>query len=125
MERYIKQVDKPFMDGSNIIYVNGSYKGSDAIGKLMEDFRCKQSKDMNYPQLAKGVKHFKEEEGGRKVMSDLVKEYAKEYAKEQEKISIIRTAKKFNASREEIIGLLREEMKLSKKKAEAAYKQYA
>ncbi len=125
VERYIKQVDKPFMDGSNIIYVNGSYKGSDAIGKLMEDFRCKQSKDMNYPQLAKGVKYFKEEEGARKFMSDLVKEYGKKCAREQEIKSIVSTAIEFNISKDDIIRVLQKNAKLSKKKAEAAYKQYA
>lgn len=43
------------------LYVNGSYQGEDAIGKLMHDFGCKESKDIYYPELAKGVKHFKEE----------------------------------------------------------------
>ena len=28
----------PFDDGCNIIYVNGSYRGNDALGKLMHDF---------------------------------------------------------------------------------------
>lgn len=51
-----------FDDGSHIVYVNGSYKGNDAVGRLIHDFGCKKSKDIYYPELAKGVKHFKEEE---------------------------------------------------------------
>lgn len=37
---------------------------------------------MNYDTLAQSVEHFKESEGGRKQMSQIVEEYAKEYAKE-------------------------------------------
>lgn len=62
-------------DGSHIVYVNGSYRGDDAVGKLMHDFECKNSKDIYYPELAKGVKHFKEE-GGRKIMCEAVEKYA-------------------------------------------------
>ena len=65
-----------FDDGSHIVYVNGSYKGNDEIGKLLHDFGCKDSKDMYYPELAKGVRHFKEEEGGRKVMCEAIEKYA-------------------------------------------------
>ena len=46
------------------------------VGKLMHDFGCKNSRDIYYPELAKGVKHFKEEEGGRKAMCEAVEKYA-------------------------------------------------
>lgn len=69
-----------FDDGSNFVYVNGSYKGDDTVGKLMHDFRCKSSGDIYYPELAKGVKHFKEEEGGRKAMCEAVEKYAEKKA---------------------------------------------
>jgi hypothetical protein len=62
------------------VYVNGSYRADDALGRLMHDFNCKDSEDFYYPELAKGVRHFKEQKGGRKIMCDAVKEYAKEYA---------------------------------------------
>ena len=54
-----------FDEGSHIVYVNGEYKRNDEIGKLLHDSGCKESKDMYYPELAKGVRHFKEEEGWR------------------------------------------------------------
>jgi hypothetical protein len=54
-----------FGDGSHIVYVNGRYKGNDAIGKLIHDFWCKNPDDMNYSQLAEGVRYYKEVEGGR------------------------------------------------------------
>ena len=68
--------DDKFDDGSHIVYVNGSYKGDDAVGRLIHDFGCKKSEDIYYPELAKGVKHFKEEEEGRKVMCEAVEKYA-------------------------------------------------
>ena len=42
----------------------------------MHDFGCKNSKDIYYLEPAKGVKHFKEEEGGRKLMCEAVEKYA-------------------------------------------------
>jgi len=66
--------------------VNGGYKGNDAVGKLMHDFGCRESKDMYYSELAKGVKHFKEEEGGRKAMCEAVERYAEKKAVEERNI---------------------------------------
>lgn len=80
VNRYFEEIDIPFHDGSHIVYVNGSYNGEDAIGKLMHDFGCKDSGDMYYSELVKGMKHFKEEEGGRKIMCEAVEKYAKSYA---------------------------------------------
>ena len=59
IDRHFRETDEFFDDGSHIIYVNGAYKGDDAIGNLVHDFACKESKDMYYPELAKGMKHFK------------------------------------------------------------------
>lgn len=64
-----------FDDGSHIIYVNGSYQGDDPVGKLVHDFSCKRSDEMYYNELANGVRHFKETEGGRKIMCQAVEEY--------------------------------------------------
>ena len=81
INRHFEETNELFDDGSHIIYVNGSYKGDDTIGRLMHDFGCKEAKDMYYPELAEGVKHFKEE-GGHGRMCEAVEKYAKEYAKE-------------------------------------------
>jgi hypothetical protein len=75
IKRTIEETMDSFGDGSYIVYVNGSYKGNDPIGKLMHDFRCKTSGDMFYSELSEGVKHFKETEGGRRVMCKAVEEY--------------------------------------------------
>ncbi len=75
INRYFEETDELFDDGSHIVYVNGNYKGDDTVGRLMHDFGCKEAKDMYYSELAKGVKHFKEE-GGRERMCEAVEKYA-------------------------------------------------
>ncbi len=79
INRHFEEIDEVFDDSSHIVYVNGNYKGDDTVGRLMHDFGCKESKDMYYPELAKGVRHFKEE-GGREKMCEAVENYAKSYA---------------------------------------------
>jgi hypothetical protein len=87
VSRIIEETQEEFNDGSHIVYVNGSYKGDDSIGKLIHDFGCKKSEEMFYPELAVGVKHFKETEGGRKIMCEAVEEYANKQAQEAAKVA--------------------------------------
>ena len=79
INRHFEEIDDIFDDGSHIVYVNGNYKGDDTVGRLMHDFGCKESKDMYYPELARGMRHFKEE-GGRKKMCEAVEKYAEQKA---------------------------------------------
>ena len=51
-------------DGAHIIYVNGEYRGNDAVGRLMHDFFCTRAADMNYRVLADRVSDFKESDKG-------------------------------------------------------------
>ena len=78
VERYVGETNEQFRDGSHIIYVNGNYKGNDEIGQLMQDFREKNPECMHYTELAESVKHFKEKEGGREEMSEIVERYINE-----------------------------------------------
>ena len=118
INRHFEEIDDIFDDGSHIVYVNENYKGDDTIGKLMHDFGCKESRDMYYPELAKGVRHFKEE-GGRKRMCEAVEKYAKDYAEEyaKQKAEIVR----LNSLLESIKNLM-ESMKWSAEQAMAAMK---
>lgn len=115
INRHFEETNDLFDDGSHIVYVNGEYKGNDKIGKLMHDFGCKEPKDIYYPALAKGVKHFKEEEGGRKVMCEAVEKYAKSYAEQY-------AEKKALDKQIELIRNLMESMKWSAEQAMAALK---
>jgi hydroxylamine reductase (hybrid-cluster protein) len=63
--------------------VNGSYKGDDAIGKLVHDFRCSNADDMYYSQFADGVRYYKESEGGKEKMCEKVERYAEKKAEER------------------------------------------
>ncbi len=81
IERIITQNQQNFGDGEHIIYVNGSYKSNDALGKLVQDFQCRDPKKMNYDELAERAKYLKYEEGATK-MSDVFTEFV---LKEKEK----------------------------------------
>lgn len=75
IDRFVNETREAFNDGSHIIYVNGKYKGNDDIGKLMSDFNCKSANKMQFEALANSVRHFKETEKGREVMSGVVEKY--------------------------------------------------
>lgn len=85
VDRYVGETNEQFRDGSHIIYVNGNYKGNDEIGQLMQDFREKNPECMHYTELAESVKHFKEKEGGREEMSEIVERYINERVEERVK----------------------------------------
>jgi len=73
--------NKDFNDGQHIIYVNGSYKGNDALGKLIHDFQEKDPKQMKYEVLSERAEFLKTEGGSGmcKIMDDLIqKERAEE-----------------------------------------------
>ena len=46
VERTIRETGEVFDDGSHIIYVNGEYKGSDEIGRMIHDFHCVKADDI-------------------------------------------------------------------------------
>lgn len=109
IERVIQETASLFGDGSHIIYVNGSYHGDDPIGKLMHDFRCANPDDMNFRQLASGVKYFKGNEGDVR-MSTPFDEYVDELIKEE------------LAEQKKKIEVQKKKADAQKKKAEAASK---
>ena len=115
VNRYLEELAMVFRDGSHIIYVNGTYQGNNEIGKLMHDFRCKNAKDMNYPELAEGVKHFKEE-GGREVMCEAVEAYAARRAEEAAQ----KAAEEERRKAEEAIKKAEEEAKRAEEAAKKA-----
>ena len=77
VDRRIEELDNEYFDdGNHIIYVNGSYKNDESdIGKLMHDFRCTSSIDMFYDVLKKGMRHYKETEGGRAAVCKAIETY--------------------------------------------------
>lgn len=60
------------------MYVNGAYKGNDAIGRLMHDFRCSNPEDMYSDILRESAKYFKETEEGQRKMGKVLDEIRQE-----------------------------------------------
>ncbi len=81
INRTIAETGKKFGDGSHIVYVNGEYKGNNAIGKLIQDFKCQSSKEMQYKELAEGVRYYKETEEGRDIMCEAFEKLANQRVK--------------------------------------------
>lgn len=59
INRIIEETNQHFEDGSHIIYVNGTYRGQDDIGKLMNDFRSTTAEEMFWPPLKEVVNRYK------------------------------------------------------------------
>ena len=74
IDRYIREAEEYFNDGSHIIYVNASYKDDTELGKLMHDFSCSNPDDMNYKMLAATARYFKEDKEGIRAMSRVMEE---------------------------------------------------
>jgi hypothetical protein len=122
VERYVQETGEPFGDGSYIIYVNGEYDADDDIGHLIKDLKCKEAKDMYYPELANGVSYFKETEEGREIMCDAFKSLADKWAKEaaEEARTEGRVEGRMEGrveGRTELVQSLMDELKISLEKA--------
>jgi len=87
----IKQ--KLFGDGSHILYVNGKYRGDDAVGRLMHDFSCTNPDDMNYDVLARQARYYKSDKEGVAAMCKLLEDMRNETAKEAAKEAALETSK--------------------------------
>ena len=88
VDRVVRETNKPFGDGTHIIYVNGSYKDdSDSeLGNLIHDFFCAEPSEMKHKQLAERVSFLKgnkrEVRKMCKLMEDLQNEARDEGKKE-------------------------------------------
>lgn len=71
IERVILETNEIFGDGSHMIYVNGTNRDDTPLGRLMQDFWCKDPKDMHYSKLAAENRRLKETEEGVKQMESV------------------------------------------------------
>ena len=78
INRVIDELNQPFNDATHIIYVNGQYRGNDALGLLMQDFFCSEPAQMHYPELAKRTDFFKNNEKGVNTMCELMEKFGNE-----------------------------------------------
>ena len=72
--------NKPFGDGSYIIYVNGEIRDGTKLGRLMHDFFCSNPNEMHYEVLRERAKYLKQDKEGVGTMGG---SYAEISAKER------------------------------------------
>ena len=75
-----------FEDKVHIIYMNANKEDETPLGKLMHDLRCENHEDMYYEVLKERVRYFKQKEGGKKIMCDMMEKLEKRGEKRGEKI---------------------------------------
>ena len=78
IERSVQETGKPFLDEAHIIYVNAEITDDTELGRLMQDFRCKNAEEMHYPELANRVRFFKTDQKGVKIMCEMMENLRKE-----------------------------------------------
>lgn len=71
IERLYLEDKTPFGDGTHIIFINGEYRGDDAIGNLMNDFFCTGADQMKNEVLADRMAFFKETAEGQRELSGI------------------------------------------------------
>ena len=112
VDRVVRETNKPFGDGTHIIYVNGSYKddSNSELGKLIHDFFCENPEDMKHRQLAKRVSFLKENKGEVKKMCKLMEELqneARDEGKKENLLDNIRSLmKKLNMTAQQAMEIL-------------------
>ena len=82
VDRTVRETGTAFNDQAHIVYVNSQIKDETALGKLMHDFFCTNSKDMNYSILAQRVRYFKEDVKGVEIMCKEMEKMRDETRKE-------------------------------------------
>lgn len=82
IDRVVRETGEYFGDDAHIVYVNAKIRDNSALGKLMHDFFCKDSRDMEYKVLAERVHFF----NMCKAMKDMRKEERLETSIETAKI---------------------------------------
>ena len=70
----IDENNQMFEEGREIIYVNASIQEDTALGRLMHDMFCTDSRDIHYEFLRKRVNYYKENEGGKQEMCEIWEE---------------------------------------------------
>ena len=76
------QTQEQFDDKAHIVYVNGAYRGEDAVGELMRDFHCSDYRAIKNKTLANMVQFYKEDPEGVSKMCEAMDRIAEKRAAE-------------------------------------------
>lgn len=102
IDRYIKEAEEYFNDGSHIIYVNAAYKADTELGKLMHDFSVIEPDDMNFKVLANAANYYKKDKEGIQAMCKAMEDMITN----EKKSAAIRMLEKGKLTKEEIAEYL-------------------
>ena len=102
IDRYIKEAEEYFNDGSHIIYVNAAYKADTELGKLMHDFSVTEPDDMNFKVLANAANYYKKDKEGIQAMCKALEDMITN----EKKSAAIRMLEKGKLTKEEIAEYL-------------------
>lgn len=102
IDRYVKETEEAFGDGSHIIYVNASYKDDTALGKLMHDFSVTEPDDMNYKVLADAANYYKKDKEGIQTMCKAMEDMITDFVTDEKKMAAVRMLKRGKLTKEEI-----------------------
>ena len=72
IDHIVRELNQPFDDAAHTMYVNGAYRGTDALGLLMQDFFCHVPARMHYPELAERADFFKHKKEGVNTMCKIM-----------------------------------------------------
>ena len=84
-DRMDRRAGLDFGDGAHVVYANGTWRGNDALGRLMHDFNCRDAVEMHFDVLKKRVSQFKNSEEGRHIMCKAVEEFVERRAAESKR----------------------------------------
>ena len=99
VNRTISELDHAiFTDGSHIIYVNGEIRNGTALGELMQDFFCKDPREMHYKVLSDRAGYFKKDKEGVDTMCKLMEDYADKRARQAAEAAAEKAAKERSIS---------------------------
>ena len=85
IDRQIRQTGTDFGDDAHIVYVNSKIQDATPLGRLMQDFYCKDPAQMHYKELAERSSYLKNPKEGEVDMQDIIELYAEKKAKEAAK----------------------------------------
>lgn len=94
IDRQIRQTGADFADDAHIVYVNSKIQDATPLGRLMQDFYCKDPAKMHYKELAERSSYLKNPKEGEVNMQDIIELYAEKKAKEAAKEAAEKAAKK-------------------------------
>ena len=84
---------KEYEDGEHILYVNAAIDDGTETAKLMKYFLTADPEDMSQGALSERVRYLKKEEGGQKIMCEImdrIKEEGREEGRKEERVNTIK-----------------------------------